>query len=1025
MFKNPKYQYGAVDRFVPANLNFGEYILKKIWELNDTIALINGLTDEKVTYGQIAQEAMNVAVSLIRLGVKKGDVIAVSSENRTESWGTIIAICCTGAIATTLNTGYTNDELKHVLSISKPKYLFCSPFTYKMHANIYKNTNCLKTIIMYGDESPRNTILYKDLAIPSNEKTNKPYKIKENVDYAQFQPIEVDGQIDKLFILYSSGTTGLPKGVVLTHYNVLVLCSPSVVTPPLKTLTITPWYHTMGLIGILVSFVRGLTIVYLPKFEVELYLKTIEKYKVIISICLLAIIVFARKRKKPTSIIEQLTAVPPVLVAICKSNLKYDTSSLIFVHCGAAPLYEETAQAVKDKFPSVQAILQGYGMTEATLAITFNYNPDKIGSVGTPYPHTVVKVVDPETKEVLGPNKAGEICFKSVMLMKGYIGKDRKEDFDEEGFLKTGDIGYYDDEGYFFIVDRLKELIKYNAYQVPPAEIEAVLLKHPAIQDAGVVGIPNLKNGEVPLAFVVVKPGEKLTEKEVKDFVAERLSNPKHLRGGVRFINEIPKNQTGKILRRELKKIAKSSKIKNIPSHLNFGQYILDIIWSNRDKVALINGATHEKITYREIAQDAMNFAISLTRMGIKRGDTIAVCTESRQEYFGTFIGIVCTGATFTPISMAYIKDEMKHVLNISKPKMIVCSTLAYKTHSETLKSLPFIEKFVLYGNKVPNILAYDELLKTGVKCTGDNFLAADVEGQTDTAIILYSSGTTGLPKGVMLTHLNIISVAQIVVPPPVIVALCKTQGNYDASSVKVAYCGAAPLRSDTIKELRKRFPGVEHVLQAYGMTESSLSVTRDTYDQRHLCKMGSVGRIINGIVIKIVDVETGKPLGVNQPGEIRIKGPVIMKGYVGKDRSEDFDDEGFYKTGDIGYYDEDKCFFIVERLKELIKYKGYQVPPAEIEAVLLQNPSILDAGVIGIPDKSAGEVPRAYVVLRPEAKLSEADVKKFVAEKLSHPKHLRGGVRFVNEIPKNPSGKILRRKLREMAKITEVKSKL
>lgn len=541
MFKNPKYQYGAVDRLVPANLNFGEYILNKIWELNDKIALINGLTDEKVTYGQIAQEAMNVAVSLIRLGVKKGDVIAVSSENRTEFWGTIIAICCTGAIATTINTGYTNDELKHVLSISKPKYLFCSPLTYKMHANIYKTTSYLKTIIIYGDESPKNTILYKDLAIPSNERTNKPYKIKENVDYAQFQPVEVDGQIDKLFILYSSGTTGLPKGVVLTHYNVLVLCSPSPQAGllPLTTLTITPWYHTMGLVGILVSFTRELTIVYLPKFEVELYLKTIEKYK-----------------------IEQVSAVPPVLVAICKSNLKYDTSSLIFVHCGAAPLYEETAQAVKDKFPSVQAILQGYGMTEATLAVTFNYNPDKIGSVGTPYPHTVVKVVDPETKEVLGPNKAGEICFKSVMLMKGYIGKDRKEYFDEEGFLKTGDIGYYDDEGYFYIVDRLKELIKYNAYQVPPAEIEAVLLKHPAIQDVGVVGIPNLKNGEVPLAFVVVKPGEKLTENEVQDFVAERLSNPKHLRGGVRFINEIPKNQTGKILRRELKKMAKSGKSK-------------------------------------------------------------------------------------------------------------------------------------------------------------------------------------------------------------------------------------------------------------------------------------------------------------------------------------------------------------------------------------------------------------------------------------------------------------------------------
>ncbi|CAH2084117.1 unnamed protein product [Euphydryas editha] len=524
--------------------------------------------------------------------------------------------------------------------------------------------------------------------------------------------------------------------------------------------------------------------------------------------------------------------------------------------------------------------------------------------------------------------------------------------------------------------------------------------------------------------------------------------------------------------------------ITNFPSHLNFGQYMVDILWTNSDKVALINGATHEKLTYRNIAEDAMNVAISLTRMGIRRGDTIAICTENRQEYYGTFIGITCTGATFTAVSIAYTRDEMKHVLNISKPKMIVCSPLAYKTHGETLKSLPFIEKVILYGkDKAANTLLYDNLIENGVKYSAKNFAAADVLGQTDTAVILYSSGTTGLPKGVMLTHLNIISICclgnslnphelcmmitpwyhtmglmgvvrnlasgsslvylpkfdsdtylktieryrvfQLIVPPPVIVTLNKTRGNYDVSSVKLVYSGGAPLRSDTIQQLRNRFPEVLHVLQGYGMTECTLSATRDTYETAHITKTGSVGRIVAGIVIKVVDIETREPLGANQPGEICIKGPIIMKGYVGKDKSEDFDVEGFYKTGDIGYYDEDKYFFIVDRLKELIKYKAYQVPPAEIEAVLLEHPSILDAGVIGIPHDSAGEVPRAYVVLKSQAKLSEEDVKNFVAEKLSSPKHLRGGVHFISEIPKTPSGKILRRKLKEMAKNTEVKSKL
>ncbi|XP_052743142.1 uncharacterized protein LOC112057207 [Bicyclus anynana] len=541
MIKNPKYIYGPIDRYVPASLNFGEFVLNKIQENSDTVALINGATNEVLTYGEMAQEAMNIAVSLRRMGIRKGDVIAVSSENRREFWSSIIGVICSGAVATTINIGYTNDELRHVCGISNPKYIFLSPLAYKTHAKIYKTLPYLKKIILFGDDRPANVVLYKDIAVPSDG-ANIPkggYRLTENVKFEEFLPADVDGTNDTLFILYSSGTTGLPKGVVITHHNIVTLCSPNVAFPPLKGLTITPWYHTMGLVSTLGGFTRGTTTVYLPKFDVDLYLKTIEKYQV-----------------------SQLTVVPAVLIALCKSKSTYDTSTVSVVYCGAAPLYEETAKAVRDRFPSVQALLQGYGMTETTLAITMNWNPEKIGSVGNVISHTIAKVVNPETREALGPNQEGEICVKGAMIMKGYIGKDRKEDFDDEGFLKTGDIGYYDEDQYFYIVDRLKELIKYKAYQVPPAEIEAVLLKHPSIREAGVVGIPDPAAGEVPLAFVVLQPGVTLTQKEIQDYVAERLSNPKHLRGGVRFIDEVPKNQTGKILRRELRKIAKSRKSK-------------------------------------------------------------------------------------------------------------------------------------------------------------------------------------------------------------------------------------------------------------------------------------------------------------------------------------------------------------------------------------------------------------------------------------------------------------------------------
>lgn len=175
----------------------------------------------------------------------------------------------------------------------------------------------------------------------------------------------------------------------------------------------------------------------------------------------------------------------------------------------------------------------------------------------------VRKVVD-ENGKSLGPNQPGEICFKGDLIMKGYVNdmEATKNAIDKDGWLHTGDIGFYDTDKHFFIVDRLKELIKYNAYQVAPAEIEALLLSNPKVKDCGVIGIPDEKAGELPFAFVVKQPGVKLTDKEIIQFVADNTSKVKWLRGGVKFIDEIPRNQTGKILRRKMREIYKNSKSK-------------------------------------------------------------------------------------------------------------------------------------------------------------------------------------------------------------------------------------------------------------------------------------------------------------------------------------------------------------------------------------------------------------------------------------------------------------------------------
>ncbi|XP_063370882.1 uncharacterized protein LOC134659179 [Cydia amplana] len=522
MLKHPFYQYGASDLELPVNLSFSEFILDKLVEYKE-ITIINGSTGETITYGDIAQKAMNLAISLSHLGVRKGQVVGICSENRAEFWSAVVGSICTGASFTTFNMMYTKHELTHVSGISKPKYVFCSPLAYKMHEKTLKSLKYIEKIIVFGDDKPAGTIAYNDLVSA------------QNVKYEEFRAVDVDSPDDTLFILYSSGTTGLPKGVALTHRNALTSKTPE---PPIYLL-ITPWFHTMGFMGSLMYLASGRNMVYLPKFEIEVYLKCIEKYKV-----------------------TRLYVVPPVLVALVKYQIKYDLSSVDLIYSGAAPLTKETADAVKEKFPNVKSVLQGYGMTETALAVTRCIDADsKPGTVGTVTPGAIIKVIDLKSRKPVGANQTGEICVKGGIVMKGYIGKDRRETFDDEGFFRTGDVGYYDEDGDFFIVDRLKELIKYKGYQVAPAELEAVLLQYPAVRDAGVVGIPDSQAGEVPRAFVVLQPGATATAEELQKFVAEKLSNPKHLRGGVRFVPEIPKNPSGKILRRELRKLAHQSKL--------------------------------------------------------------------------------------------------------------------------------------------------------------------------------------------------------------------------------------------------------------------------------------------------------------------------------------------------------------------------------------------------------------------------------------------------------------------------------
>jgi 4-coumarate--CoA ligase len=313
----------------------------------------------------------------------------------------------------------------------------------------------------------------------------------------------------------------------------------------LRVLGLLPWFHSYGCMSLINMLSTAIQIVHIPKFEEVLFLSSIEKYR-----------------------INCIFMVPPLMVFVAKSPLvlKYDLSSLRMLHSGAAPLSKEVEDAVRARLPNLESIRQGYGMSETTLGVLSQSASDKLkpGSVGAVVRGISVKVVDPETGKILGPNQRGELCFKGTQIMMGYIGdgKETSLAFDADGYLRTGDVGFYDEDQQFFIVDRLKELIKYKGFQVPPAELEGVILENPKVKDAAVIGVPDERSGELPMAFIVKQDGVEVTAKEIIDYVAKRSSPAKRLHGGVRFIDAIPKNPSGKILRKDLRVMLKESKAK-------------------------------------------------------------------------------------------------------------------------------------------------------------------------------------------------------------------------------------------------------------------------------------------------------------------------------------------------------------------------------------------------------------------------------------------------------------------------------
>lgn len=519
---------------IPTHLPLHSYLFQNLSQFHNRPCLINGDTGETFSYSDVHLTVRKIASGLNTIGINQGDVVMIVLRNSPQFALTFLGASYRGAAITTANPFYTSSELAKQATATKTK-LIVTQSAYVNKIKEFAKINNIKIVCIDDSSSPSS----------SEEKDGVvDFSVLTNADENEAPEVKINPN-DVVALPFSSGTSGLPKGVMLTHENLVTTIAQLVdgENPHQYTssedvlLCVLPMFHIYALNSILLCGIRaGAAVLIVEKFEIKTVLELIEKYKVTV-----------------------VSFVPPIVLALVKSgeSHRYDLSSIRVMITGAAPMGMELEQAVKDRMP--QTVLgQGYGMTEAgplSISLAFAKEPFKTkpGACGTVVRNAEMKIVDTETGVSLPRNKAGEICIRGTKVMKGYLNdlEATKKTIDKDGWLHTGDIGFVDDDDELFIVDRLKELIKYKGFQVAPAELEALLIAHPNISEAAVVPLKDEVAGEIPVAFVVRSNGSKISEDEIKQYVSQQVVFYKRI-NRVYFTDAIPKAASGKILRKEL-----------------------------------------------------------------------------------------------------------------------------------------------------------------------------------------------------------------------------------------------------------------------------------------------------------------------------------------------------------------------------------------------------------------------------------------------------------------------------------------
>ncbi|KIW82269.1 hypothetical protein Z517_05296 [Fonsecaea pedrosoi CBS 271.37] len=530
--------YGAkLDTAIPENVTIWSWLFETSHTppgVKPTGGFRDASTDQFLSFDDIRRLATRFSTILYhKYGLRAGDGVCVFASNTIWYPIAMFAAVRLGVVFTGSSPEYGAEEAGYIMKASRAKLVFADQGSLKAVSQVFDKERIV--LLEPAHASGPLPTVKRLLDEVDSARTPTPFTLPAG---------KTNGQVCA-YLSFTSGTTSRPKGVMISHKNVIAqimqMRSLGRKDLPRVLLGVLPLFHITGLVQILqLPIVIDQEVVLMPKFEMKAMMDTIVKYK-----C------------------DELWLVPPLLIRLVNDPVAagYDLRLVKQFNTGAAPLAQEIVDKLAKRFPHI-AIRQAWGMTESTSALTLTPPPlqtyENAHTVGAVVPETVLKIVDPETGKEVKEGESGEIWGKGPQVTMGYLDNPTAtaETYDQEGFLHTGDIGCMLPNGLILVQDRLKEMIKVKGVGVAPAELEDLLLGHPLVVDAAVIGIPDPYSQELPKAFVVLSPKAKpdaQTARELQDFVRQRKSRSKWLGGGVEFVDQIPKSASGKILRRMLR----------------------------------------------------------------------------------------------------------------------------------------------------------------------------------------------------------------------------------------------------------------------------------------------------------------------------------------------------------------------------------------------------------------------------------------------------------------------------------------